>query len=71
MHPLFDLYLGTHGWYGKIGDNYGIKVVHSLTVSVLNSLVQRSRPSKRAVLLGLRDNNDIKIAHNLAVLAFT
>lgn len=55
VYPLPDLHFGMHAWKRDSGDNYDIKIARDLAQATLSDLVQQSRPSKRAVLLGLGD----------------
>ena len=55
VYPLPDLHFGMYAWHSETGDNYDIKIAHAVAMSAVTQLVQQSRPSKRAVLLGLGD----------------
>ena len=55
VYPIPDLHLGMHAWGRETGDSYDVQLATGLATRAVGSLVSQSRPSKRAVLLGLGD----------------
>lgn len=65
VYPLPDLHLGMHAWGAETGDDYDLKIATQIALESVRALVAQSRPSKRAVVLGLGDYfhaNDAKAA---------
>lgn len=65
VYPLPDLHFGMFAWGKETGANYDTAIARDLVTRIVRSLVEQSRPSKRAVLLGLGDYfhaNDEKAA---------
>jgi hypothetical protein len=55
VYPLPDLHLGMYAWGRETGENYDIDLAVRQATGAISALVAQSRPSKRAVLLGLGD----------------
>lgn len=55
VYPLPDLHLGAYAWGRETGSSYDTDIAVQLAISSFTSLVAQSRPSKRAIILGLGD----------------
>lgn len=55
VYVLPDLHLGMHAWGKETGSDYDTKIAVDMALSTYATLVEQSRPSKHAVLLGLGD----------------
>ena len=55
VYPLADLHFGMFSWGKETGDNYDLKIATDIATRTVGDLVSQSRPSKRAVVLGLGD----------------
>jgi hypothetical protein len=55
VYPLPDLHLGLLAWGAETGQDYDLHIATATAISSLEKLVERSLPSKHAVLLGLGD----------------
>lgn len=55
IYPLPDLHLGMMSWGKETGEDYDLDIATDLAIKSLTTLVEQSRPSKHAVLLGLGD----------------
>jgi hypothetical protein len=55
VYPLPDLHFGMLAWGRESGENYDIRIATDLALRRVEALVAQSRPSARAVLLGLGD----------------
>jgi hypothetical protein len=65
VYPLPDLHLGMYAWGRETGANYDTDIAVDLATRSIADLVGHSRPSARAVILGLGDYfhaNDAKAA---------
>ena len=65
VYPMPDLHLGMYSWGRETGENYSTDIAVDVATSGLRDLVAQSRPSRRAVILGLGDYfhaNDEKAA---------
>jgi hypothetical protein len=55
IYPIADLHLGLYAWGAETGDDYDLKIAVDNALRSMAALVAQSRPSKRAILLGLGD----------------
>lgn len=55
VYPLPDLHLGMFSWGQETGEDYDIETAVKVATGGVSALVAQSRPSRRAVLLGLGD----------------
>lgn len=55
VYPLADLHLGMHAWGRETGEAYDLKIGAARARSMMAELVEQSRPSTEALLLGLGD----------------
>ncbi len=55
VYPLPDLHFGMFSWGKETGQDYDIKIAREIALASVAALVSQSRPSKRAVLLGVGD----------------
>lgn len=55
VYPLPDLHLGMLAWGRETGASYDIKIATEMAINSIRALVEQSRPSEHAVLLGLGD----------------
>lgn len=55
VYPLADLHLGMYAWGQETGEDYDIETAVRVATEGISALVAQSRPSRRAVLLGLGD----------------
>jgi hypothetical protein len=55
LYPVPDLHFGMYAWGKETGESYDIKIAIDTALSSIAELVAQSRPSKRAVILGLGD----------------
>lgn len=55
VYPLPDLHFGMFAWGKETGANYDAKIAADMATESVRRLVAQSRPSQRAVLLGLGD----------------
>ena len=55
IYPLPDLHLGMYAWADEGGADYDVKIAVAQAMKSIDYLVQQSRPSRRAVVLGLGD----------------
>lgn len=65
IYPLADLHFGLYAWGAETGDDYDVDIATDLVRKTISSLVSKSDPSRRAVILGLGDlfhQNDQKNA---------
>jgi predicted phosphodiesterase len=65
VYAIPDLHFGMYSWRPETGDNYDVELATALARQSLGSLVARSAPSRRAVILVLGDffhQNDQKNA---------
>lgn len=65
VYPIPDLHLGMYAWGRETGADYDVDIAVRNAMRGVNALVAQSRPSRRAVLLGLGDYfhaNDAKAA---------
>lgn len=65
VYPLPDLHLGLYAWAPETGADYDTDIAVAIATQAVETLVEQSRPSGRAVLLGLGDYfhaNDEKAA---------
>ena len=65
IYPLADLHFGLYSWGAESGDDYDVDIATDLVRKTISSLVAKSEPSSRAVILGLGDlfhQNDQKNA---------
>lgn len=65
LYPLADLHVGLYAWHREAGDDYDVDIATDLVRRNISTLVAKSEPSKRAVILGLGDlfhQNDQKNA---------
>jgi hypothetical protein len=65
IYPLADLHFGLYAWGQESGDDYDVDIATDLVRKTISSLVAKSEPSRRAVILGLGDlfhQNDQKNA---------
>lgn len=65
VYPLPDLHFGAYAWRPETGCDYDTEIASKIALDSVGSLVSQSKPSTRAVLLGLGDYfhaNDAKAA---------
>lgn len=65
VYPLPDLHLGMYAWGRETGAPYDLKIAIDIATDAVATLVAQSKPSKRAIILGLGDYfhaNDAKNA---------
>ncbi len=55
LYPLPDLHFGMLAWGKESGADYDIRIATDMALRAMAGLIAQSRPSKRAVLLGLGD----------------
>lgn len=55
LYPLPDLHFGMLAWGKESGADYDIRIATDMALRAVAGLVAQSRPSRRAVLLGLGD----------------
>lgn len=55
IYPLADLHFGLYAWGAEAGDDYDVDIATDLVRRTISSLVAKSEPSRRAVILGLGD----------------
>lgn len=55
LYPLPDLHFGMLAWGKESGADYDIRIATDMALRAMAGLVAQSRPSKRAILLGLGD----------------
>jgi hypothetical protein len=63
IYPLPDLHFGMLAWGRESGADYDIEIATDMATRAMAALVSQSRPSRKAVLLGLGDyfhSNDAK-----------
>lgn len=55
IYPLPDLHLGMYAWGRETGEKYDVPIAVQMATRSVERLVTQSRPSRRAVILGLGD----------------
>ena len=63
VYPLPDLHFGMLSWRKETGDDYDVTIATDLILTSVEELVAQSRPSTKAVILGLGDYfhaNDVR-----------
>lgn len=55
LYPIADLHLGMMSWGKETGADYDLSIASRLAVEASRELVAQSKPSRRAVILGLGD----------------
>ena len=55
VYPVADLHMGMMSWGKETGASYDVEIAARLALESVSELVAMSRPSKRAVILGLGD----------------
>lgn len=55
VYPVADLHMGMMSWGKETGASYDLAIAARLALESVSELVAMSRPSKRAVILGLGD----------------
>jgi hypothetical protein len=55
VYPLPDLHFGMLAWGRETGADYDTKIAAALAVDSVGALVAQSRPSRKAIILGLGD----------------
>lgn len=55
VYPLADLHLGMHAWGRETGEAYDLKIAAVRARAMMSDLVDQSRPSTEALILGLGD----------------
>lgn len=65
VYPLPDLHIGMYAWGRETGSDYDLSIAVNRAIETVGNLIAQSRPSRRAVVLGLGDYfhaNDAKAA---------
>jgi hypothetical protein len=55
VYPVPDLHLGMYAWHHEAGEDYDVDIAVKTATDAVAALVAQSRPSRRAVVLGLGD----------------
>jgi Calcineurin-like phosphoesterase len=55
VYPIPDLHFGMMSWGRETGQSYDIKIATEMALRSVANLIEQSKPSKRAVILGLGD----------------